>query len=70
MASFTKLQKSEEEFQLKKAEELAKAELAAAIAREKAAQIEKLGEADLHVRVMHKWKIMFVFTLSTMLKEG
>lgn len=34
----------------KKFQELAKAELAAAIASEKAAQIEKIAEANLHVR--------------------
>lgn len=34
---------------LQKAQELGKAELAAAIASEKAAQIEKMAEANLHV---------------------
>lgn len=35
--------------QLKKEQELAKAELAAAIAKEKSSQIEKIAEADLNV---------------------
>ncbi|KAL5753609.1 hypothetical protein ACOSP7_021829 [Xanthoceras sorbifolium] len=43
---------SEAELKLKKAEELAKAELAAAITREKAAQIEKMAEADLHINAL------------------
>ncbi|KAK2655903.1 hypothetical protein Ddye_008955 [Dipteronia dyeriana] len=43
---------SEAEFKLTKAEELAKAELAAAITREKAAQIEKMAEADLHINAL------------------
>lgn len=34
---------------LSKAEEMAKAELTAAIVKEKAAQIEKMAEADLNV---------------------
>ncbi|KAB2597348.1 UBX domain-containing protein 4 [Pyrus ussuriensis x Pyrus communis] len=38
----------EAEMKLKKVEELAKAELAATIAREKASQIEKMAEANLH----------------------
>ncbi|KAL5818278.1 hypothetical protein ACOSQ4_022120 [Xanthoceras sorbifolium] len=43
---------NEAELKLKKAEELAKAELAAAITREKAAQIEKMAEADLHINAL------------------
>ncbi|PQQ09793.1 uncharacterized protein Pyn_41288 [Prunus yedoensis var. nudiflora] len=39
---------NEEEMKLKKVEELAKAELAAAIANEKTTQIEKMAEANLH----------------------
>ncbi|KAK6922957.1 Mitochondrial inner membrane protein Mitofilin [Dillenia turbinata] len=42
----------EAENELKKAQELAKAELAAAIAREKASQIEKIAEADLHINAL------------------
>lgn len=34
---------------------MAKAELAASIAREKVAQIEKMAEANLHVRVLIKY---------------
>ena len=37
---------------LKKVEELAKAEMVSAIAREKAAQIEKMAEANLHVCII------------------
>lgn len=44
------MQENEEEIKLKKVEELAKAELAAAIASEKTTQIEKMAEANLHVR--------------------
>ncbi|KAK4849020.1 hypothetical protein QYF36_019894 [Acer negundo] len=43
---------SEAEFKLTKAEELAKAELAAAITREKAVQIEKMAEANLHINAL------------------
>ncbi|KAL5556415.1 hypothetical protein UlMin_038651 [Ulmus minor] len=43
---------SEAEFKLKKVEELAKAELAAKIASEKAAQIEKISEANLHINAL------------------
>ena len=43
-------QKRIAEQKLKKTEELAKAELAAKLASEKAAQIEKIAEANLHVR--------------------
>jgi mitofilin len=45
---------TEAELQLKKIQELAKAELAAAIANEKASQIEKMAEANLHVRYLLK----------------
>lgn len=43
------LQEMEVEQKLKQMRDIAKAELAAAIAREKASQIEKMAEADLHV---------------------
>lgn len=43
------LQENEEELKLRKLQDMAKAELAAAIASEKAAQIEKMAEANLHV---------------------
>ncbi|KAL6220049.1 hypothetical protein ACLB2K_007807 [Fragaria x ananassa] len=43
---------NEAEMKVKKVEELAKAELAAAIAREKASQIEKIAEADLHIKAL------------------
>ncbi|KAL3721654.1 hypothetical protein ACJRO7_034055 [Eucalyptus globulus] len=46
------LKESEAEMQLKKAEELAKAEMVSAIAREKAAQIEKMAEANLHINAL------------------
>lgn len=39
---------------LKKVQELAKAELNAAIANEKAAQIEKMAEANINVRLLIK----------------
>ncbi|XP_075655412.1 MICOS complex subunit MIC60, mitochondrial [Castanea sativa] len=42
----------EEELKLKKLQELAKAELAAAITSEKAAQIEKMAEANLHINAL------------------
>ncbi|OVA03321.1 Mitochondrial inner membrane protein Mitofilin [Macleaya cordata] len=42
----------EAELQLKKVQELAKAELAAAIASEKASQIEKMAEANLHINAL------------------
>ncbi|GLU20418.1 hypothetical protein SLE2022_366210 [Rubroshorea leprosula] len=42
----------EEELKLQKAQELAKAELVAAIASEKAAQIEKVAEANLHINAL------------------
>ncbi|KAK9096778.1 hypothetical protein Sjap_022275 [Stephania japonica] len=50
----TELQRKEEEveLQLKKIQELARAELAAAIASEKAAQIEKMEEANLHINAL------------------
>ncbi|KAK9271650.1 hypothetical protein L1049_002013 [Liquidambar formosana] len=43
---------SEAEQNLKKFQELAKAELAATIASEKASQIEKMAEADLHINAL------------------
>ncbi|CAN6679593.1 unnamed protein product [Malus baccata var. baccata] len=43
---------SEAEMKLKKVEELAKAGLAAAIAREKTSQIEKMAEANLHINAL------------------
>ncbi|KAM5577373.1 MICOS complex subunit MIC60, mitochondrial [Rosa sericea] len=43
---------NEAEMKLKKVEELAKAELAAAIASEKASQIEKMTEANLHINAL------------------
>lgn len=48
---FKQLQERETESKLKNAQELATAELTAAIMREKAAQIEKMAEANVHVRV-------------------
>ncbi|XVE86723.1 hypothetical protein DITRI_Ditri18aG0056700 [Diplodiscus trichospermus] len=42
----------EAELKLQKAQELRKAELAAAIANEKAAQIEKMAEANLHINAL------------------
>lgn len=41
---------------LRKVEELAKAELAAAIASEKTSQIEKMTEANLHVSRLRRDK--------------
>lgn len=46
------MQESEAEMKLEKAQELAKAELNAAIANEKATQIEKMAEANINVRLM------------------
>ncbi|URE03647.1 Mitochondrial inner membrane protein [Musa troglodytarum] len=48
------LQRKDEEtdMQLKKVKELAKAELAAAIAKEKSSQIEKIAEADLNINAL------------------
>ncbi|XP_042495160.1 MICOS complex subunit MIC60 isoform X2 [Macadamia integrifolia] len=43
---------NEVELQLKKVQELAKAELAAAIASEKASQIEKMAEANLNINAL------------------
>lgn len=43
---------AEAEIKLKKVEELSKAELAAAIASEKASNIEKMAEADLHINAL------------------
>lgn len=48
------MQESEAEMKLKKVQELAKAELNAAIANEKAAQIEKMAEANVNVRLLLK----------------
>lgn len=48
---FYKLQETEAQLSLSKAEELAKAELTSAIAKEKAALIEKMTEADLNVSI-------------------
>lgn len=47
------MKEKEAEQELKKTQELAKAELAAAIAGEKAGQIEKMAEANLHVNYLH-----------------
>lgn len=43
------MQEKEVEQRLKEMQDIAKAELAAAIASEKASQIEKMAEANLHV---------------------
>lgn len=43
---------NEAELKLKRVQEFAKAELAAAIASEKAAQIEKMAEANLHINAL------------------
>lgn len=43
------MQEAETAEELKKVEELGKAEVASAIASEKASQIEKMAEADLNV---------------------
>lgn len=43
---------NEEELKLRKLQDMAKAELAAAIASEKAAQIEKMAEANLHINAL------------------
>lgn len=43
------LQERESESKQKEIQDLAKAEIAASIAREKAAQIEKMAEANLNV---------------------
>lgn len=48
--NFLQLQETETESKLKKVQELAKAEQSALIANEKAAQIERMAEANLHVR--------------------
>jgi mitofilin len=44
------MQENEAELKLEKLEEFTKAELAAAIASEKATQLEKMAEANLNVR--------------------
>ncbi|KAI3441116.1 uncharacterized protein J3R85_002792 [Psidium guajava] len=46
------LKEREAEMKLKQVEELAKAEMFSAIAREKAAQIEKMAEANLHINAL------------------
>ncbi|XP_048128196.1 MICOS complex subunit MIC60 isoform X2 [Rhodamnia argentea] len=46
------LKESEAEMKLKQVEELAKAEMVSVIAREKAAQIEKMAEANLHINAL------------------
>ena len=51
------MQEIEAELKLKQAQELAKAELNAAIANEKAAQIEKMAEANVNVRFLLKSKM-------------
>lgn len=43
------MQEAEAALELKKVQELAKAELASAVASEKASHIEKMAEADLNV---------------------
>ncbi|CAH9139384.1 unnamed protein product [Cuscuta epithymum] len=43
---------TEAELSIRKTQELAKAELASAIAREKASQIEKMAEANLHINAL------------------
>lgn len=48
------LQETEAQLALSKVEELAKAEMISEIAKEKAAQIEKMAEADLNVS-KEKW---------------
>lgn len=48
--NFLQTQETEAEEKLKKVQELAKAEQTALLAKEKAAQIEKMAEANLHVR--------------------
>lgn len=45
------MQEEEARKQLERVQELAKAELAAAIAKEKATQIERIAEADLNVTI-------------------
>ncbi|CAN1324336.1 MICOS complex subunit MIC60 [Linum perenne] len=55
---------SEAETKVKRVQELAKAELAAAIASEKAAQIEKISEANLHVRFLLKGALALEDALS------
>lgn len=47
----TSMQEEEARKQLERVQELAKAELAAAIAKEKATQIERIAEADLNVTI-------------------
>lgn len=52
---------------LKKVEELAKAELAAAIASEKTSQIEKMTEANLHVSRLRSDKQLLSLTICSIL---
>ncbi|KAF3796654.1 hypothetical protein EJ110_NYTH00842 [Nymphaea thermarum] len=49
---FASHREEEAELELKKAKELAKAEIAAAIASEKSSQLEKLAEANLHINAL------------------
>lgn len=63
------MQETEAELKLKKVQELAKAEQAALIASEKAAQIENMAEANLHVRSAqvyqeHNSSILILFCIS------
>ncbi|KAK6924126.1 LOW QUALITY PROTEIN: Mitochondrial inner membrane protein Mitofilin [Dillenia turbinata] len=60
----------EAENELKKAQELAKAELAAVIAREKASQIEKIAEADLHGALALKDSLSKGLPIETERKHG
>jgi mitofilin len=46
------MQENEAELKLEKLEEFTKAALAAAIVSEKATQLEKMAEANLHVRYL------------------
>lgn len=48
------MQENEAELKLEKLQEFTKAELAAAIVSEKATQLEKMAEANLHVRYLLK----------------
>jgi mitofilin len=48
------MQENEAELKLEKLEEFTKAVLAASIASEKATQLEKMAEANLHVRYLLK----------------
>ena len=59
------LQEAEAALELKKFEELGKAELALAIASEKASQIEKMAEADLNVWYLLKYLLLYVKSRGT-----